>query len=83
MRMAKQSVNLSLEHEAVERARRYSARHGTSISKLVNDYLANLPVDEERERPELTPAVRRLLGVAAGKADRDDYHRYLEEKYGR
>jgi hypothetical protein len=32
---------------------------------------------------ELTPGVRKLLGVGAGVADEDDYHRHLLEKYGR
>lgn len=31
---------------------------------------------------ELTPTVRRLLGIASGEVDREDYHRYLMEKYG-
>src|SRR5687767_2623774 len=32
---------------------------------------------------ELSPAVRSILGVGAGPADEQDYHRYLIEKYGR
>jgi Family of unknown function (DUF6364) len=32
---------------------------------------------------QLTPGVRRLLGAGAGQADEEDYHRYIEEKYGR
>ena len=81
--MSKQSVNLSLEEAAVERGRRYSQRHGTSISKLVNDFLERLPMEESAGEPELTPTVRRLLGVAKGGLDEEDYHRYLLEKHSR
>jgi hypothetical protein len=81
--MAKVSTNLSLETEAVERAKRYSERHATSMSQLVNDYFSNLPVEADEESLQLGPTVRRLLGVAAGGADEDDYREYLLEKYGR
>jgi hypothetical protein len=33
--MAKPSLNLSLDESVIERARRYSERHDTSISRLV------------------------------------------------
>lgn len=80
--MPKQSLNLTVEGTSVERGQRYSQRHGVSISKLVDDFLANLPVDEEP--PEsLTPDVRSLVGVGAGGADRDTYRKHLLEKYGR
>lgn len=81
--MSKQSLNLSLEESAIERGRSYSQRHGTSISKLVNDFLEQLPVDEPPEGVELTPTVRRLLGAAKGGPGEEDYRRHLLEKYGR
>lgn len=79
--MARVTKNLSLDPEAVERGERYSALHSTSISQLVSDFLSRLPLDDAE--PELTPAVRRLLGAAAGEGDREDYRRHLLEKYGR
>lgn len=80
--MPKESLNLSLDSTSIEKARRYSRLHSTSISKLVEDFLSHLPV-EEPDPTRLTPTVRRLLGIAAGGGDVDDYHKYLEEKYGR
>lgn len=80
--MPKQSLNLTIEGTSVERGQRYSRRHGVSISKLVDDFLANLPVDGEPTE-SLTPDVRSLIGIGAGKADQETYRKHLLEKYGR
>lgn len=79
--MARVTKNLSLDPKAVERGERYSELHSTSLSQLVSDFLLRLPVDEEE--PDLPPVVRRLLGVAKGGPDENDYHEYLFEKYGK
>lgn len=80
--MPKKRLNITLDHATADRARRYSRRHNTSISRLVSEFLSQLP-DEEDATKELTPAVRRLLGIASGGPDREDYRRHLREKYGR
>jgi len=80
--MSKQRINITVDPAVVERARRYTERHGTSISRLVTEYLAQLPGEGEDEE-RLTPTVRRLLGVARGAGDREDYRRHLVDKYGR
>lgn len=79
--MPKRSFNMYLDETSIARAERYSERHGTSVSKLVDDFLAHLPEGENAERP-LSPTVERLLGVAEGGIDREDYREYLLEKYG-
>jgi hypothetical protein len=79
--MTKQRLNITVDPIVIERARRYTQRHDTSISKLVTEFLAQLPVDDDFEEA-LTPTVRRLLGVAKGAGDREDYRRHLVEKYG-
>jgi hypothetical protein len=80
--MSKRSLNLSVEPSSIERAQRYSRRHGVSISKLVDDFLSHLPMDEEA-LASLTPDVRALIGIGAGEAGRESYRRHLLEKYGR
>lgn len=68
----KHRLNLLIDRDVVERARRYSARHGTSISRVVTEFLASLPPEEERELDRLSPIVKRQMGVAAGTdVDRD------------
>ena len=83
--LRKQPKNLSLAPEAIERGERYGALHGTNLSRLVTDFLLALPLADEAL--ELTPAVRRLFGVAAvsGVADeagREVYREHLRRKYG-
>lgn len=77
----KRAKNLSLSPEAIAHGEAYSRRHGTRLSKLVGDFLRALPLEEDRGRA-LSPAVRRLYGVAAGQqAGADDYREHLRRKY--
>ncbi len=80
--MPKKSKNFWLDPEIVRRAERYSKLHGTSVSRLVSNFLSALPLADDG-LPPLSPAVRRLLGVAAGSKGVEDYHRYLIGKYAR
>jgi hypothetical protein len=79
--MSLTKLTLSVDEALVEKARAYSRRRGTSISQVVSRLLAALPDEEGVE--EHTPIVRRLLGIAEGGPDQEDYRRYLLEKYGR
>lgn len=80
----KKATNLTLDSEAVSRAERYGAQHGRKVSQLVNSFLSALPdVRQPSVAAELSPAVRRLYGLAAaGDATRDDYRAHLGWKYG-
>ncbi|MGI8497904.1 MAG: DUF6364 family protein [Gemmatimonadaceae bacterium] len=81
--MPKVTKNLSLDEAAVVRGESYSRRHRTTLSRLVSDFLARLPYGEREA--DLTPAVRRLFGVAenhATSAGREDYREHLSKKYG-
>lgn len=80
--MSKRSLNLYVDEEVILRAERFSASHRTSISKLVSDFLSQLPGDQEKVGDDWTPAVRRLVGAAKGAGGMSDYRTYLEEKYG-
>jgi hypothetical protein len=77
----KKRLNITLDHETVERARRYTKRHKTSISRIVGEFLSQLPDDTEKDS-KLTPIVTRLRGIAEGGPDREEYRRHLLEKYG-
>ena len=80
--MAKKRLNITLDPDVVERARRYTRDHNTSISKLVGEFLARLPVEDQPTPPDLGPTVKRLVGIARGGPDREEYRRHLLEKYG-
>ncbi len=79
--MPKVVKNLTLDAEAVRKGERYSRSKGTSVSQLVSDLLSRLP--EDVEGGPLSPAVGRLLGIGAGKADETSYKRYLEKKHSK
>jgi hypothetical protein len=80
--MPKKSLNLSVERASLERGHRYSQQHGVSISKLVDDFLANLPVAGD-SADSLPSDVRSLIGIGAGEADRASYREHLQKKHAR
>lgn len=80
--MPKKRLNITVDEAVVERARRYTRRHNTSISGLVGEFLSHLPESDGPGEENLSPTVRRLLGIASGGPDREDYRRHLLEKYG-
>ncbi len=80
----KKATNLTLDPDAVARGEQYGARHGRKLSQLVNGFLAALPaVESDQTVTDLSPAVRRLYGIAAGSTtDRETYRAHLSQKYG-
>lgn len=76
--MPSTKVTLLIERSAVVRAKRYSKRHGTSLSRLAAQMFAALP---EGESADLAPGVRRLLGVLPKNASREEHRRHLRQKY--
>jgi len=73
--------NLSLAPDAIQRGELYSQIHGTSLSRLVSDFLRRLPLGDQALG--LSPAVLRLRGVASSASPDDTaYHEHLSRKYG-
>jgi hypothetical protein len=77
--MPRKKLTLSVEESAVRRARRYSKRHGTSVSELVSRFLGSL----EDEPSTGTPIVSRLRGVLRSDASVEDYRRHIAAKHAR
>ncbi len=84
--MPKAAKNLYLDPEAIEHGERYARLHGTTLSRLVSDFLRALPL--QRAPQDLSPTVRRLMGAGvprdreASGADIEDYRQHLMNKYG-
>jgi len=71
-------LTLSVDEEVVRRAKRYAAAKGTSVSRLVERYLALLSTPPKSV--DQTPVLRRLRG--AGRSVSADAHRqHLSRKY--
>jgi replicative DNA helicase len=75
-------LTLRIDKDLIQKAKRYSKKTGTSVSRMVSDYLRLVTAREEKKEQELTPRVRRLMGALKGsKLSEEDYKRHLEEKY--
>ena len=70
-------LTLTVDKTALAAAKRYSKKRGTSLSRMVDQFLSNLPHSEV----EYTPTVRRLIGVLPKRASTAEYRRYLDQKY--
>ena len=75
--MSKKKLTLSVEETVVERAKQFSRRNQTSVSKLVTEFLGSL--EEGGASP--TPVVRRLRGVLPSSVTRDEYRAHLAAKH--
>ncbi len=73
-------LTLSVDPRVVERAKRYAARRGISVSKLVERYL-DLVARPPRATVDEDPPVLRLLRGAAKGVEPESHRRRLLEKY--
>ncbi len=75
-------LTLRLDENLIKKAKIYSAKRGKSVSALVADFFHLLRVEEEPEAGSLPPKVASLKGILKGKkVSKEDYKKYLEEKY--
>ena len=75
--MPKTKLTLSVDEATVERAKRFSQRHHTSVSRLVSQFLASL---DDSAAPA-APITARLRGVLPEDVTTDEYRRHLEAKH--
>ncbi len=76
-------LTLSLNGSVIESAKTYAAENSTSLSKLIESYLATLTT-RKKEKVEITPLVKSLSGVITLDENfdvKDAYTDYLIEKY--
>ena len=74
-------LTLSVDGTVIERAKRYAAKRGTSVSRLVEKYL-ELVSRTPKGKGEDPPILARLRGVLKrARVDENDYRQYLEQKY--
>jgi hypothetical protein len=73
-------LTLSVDTNVVVKAKRYADRQGTSISKMVETYLAAVSGSVEAPDLESAPTMNALRGILKN-ADIDDYRKHLANKY--
>jgi hypothetical protein len=75
-------LTLSVDGAVVERAKRYASKRGTSVSRLVEEYLELLSRPAPLEDEFITPRLRQLREDFKGVTlDVADYRKYLVRKY--
>jgi hypothetical protein len=76
--MPKKKLTLYVDASVINRAKRFSRRNDTSVSKLVSEFLASL----ESENGDSTPIVTRLRGILPSSVSRGEYRDHLKAKHG-
>ncbi len=76
--MGATKLTLRLEDNIIADAKAYASSAGTSLSKLVESYLAALVAGPQPD--EDPPVLQRLRGTMKG-VDIEDYRRHLVDKY--
>lgn len=76
--MPKTKLTLSVDPDVVARAKRFSERNQTTVSRLVEEFLSGL----EDSVDASTPVSDRLRGVLPTSVSREDHRTHLEEKHG-
>ncbi len=75
-------LTLSVDGSVVARAKRYAARHGTSVSWLVEQFLTLLSRAASSKEERIPESLARLRAELEGVSfDVADYRKYLERKY--
>ena len=73
-------LTLSVDGTVIQRAKRYAAKRGTSVSRLVEKYL-ELVSRPPKDKGEDPPILARLRGaLKAARVGDGDYRRYLQQK---
>ena len=75
-------LTLNVDETVVARAKRYAARRGMSVSRLVERFLSLVSRAASKQDEDLPPILARLRADLKGASgDRTDYKKYLERKY--
>ena len=72
-------LTLLIDEKVIARAKHYSRRYQTSLSKMVTRFFSTLPEDDDKA---LTPKVRRLSGLLPKKTSLAEHRSHLRRKYG-
>lgn len=64
----------------LERAKEYAESNQTSVTRLVSQYLSQLPIEDNYLQD--APIVQSLIGILSPETTIEDYWRYIDEKYG-
>ncbi|PSL24301.1 DUF6364 family protein [Dyadobacter jiangsuensis] len=81
----KSKLTLSVRKSSLENARKYAKEHGTTLSLLVDNYLNNIPSQEETTKPPYS--INEMFGFLKDSpmrnmTDREIKDMMIKDKYG-
>jgi hypothetical protein len=76
-------LTLKLNNGVIERAKQYARDHDISLSKLIENYLQAITLEDDRGDMEISPLVKSLTGVIElnDESYKRKYSNYLAKKY--
>ena len=78
--MNETKLTVRVRRDLLENAKQYAAQNNTTLTNLIAAYLQNIPAEG---RLKDAPIVFRLSGILSPDISIEDYHKHLENKYGR
>ena len=77
-------LTLSLDDTVIDRAKKYAATHKVSLSQIIENYFRLLTSGNKKDKNELSPIVKELMGsinVPENFDYEEEKYEYLKEKY--
>lgn len=75
-------LTLNVDESVVSRAKRYAARRGISVSRLVERFLTLVSRPASKQDEDLPPILARLRAELKGASSNSaSYRKHLERKY--
>jgi hypothetical protein len=78
--MQETKLTVRVGRAVLENAKRYAKEHDTTLTNLIDTYLARISAQEPLDD---APIVARVSGSISLDVSRDDYRKHLDEKYAR
>ena len=58
----KTKLTILIEEETIQRAKKYSAQTGQSLSKMIENYLDSVTLPPQSNTKKFSPIIKRLMG---------------------
>lgn len=79
-------LTLTIDQSVIEKAKKYAAESGRSLSDIVETYLRAITVEGAKDGSKLSPVVKSLKGAFKAPEDFDykqELAKALRDKYGK
>jgi hypothetical protein len=76
-------LTLTVEKSVIERAKRYAAQSGRSLSQIIEGYLAKI-TNEKDNNEDISPKLKKIVGAVKLPKDFDEkkeLRKYFEKKH--